>query len=87
MLTLNDNWIAAFERGQRVPVIAVSIVCNDNTTHRFLCADRNVLPDYTMGLVSVEANAASLDPFTREMSVGSWSLVFADEPRLPPSGM
>lgn len=81
MLTLNDNWIEAFEKGRRVPVIAVSIVCNDGTTHRFLCAARNLLPEYTIGLVGVEANAASLDPYTRELSVGSWSLVFADEPR------
>ena len=36
MLTLNDNWIEAFSKGQRAPVFLLTLTCSDSTTHRFL---------------------------------------------------
>lgn len=81
MLTLNDNWIAAFEAGQRVPIVLVTITTATGTTYRFTSGDRNVLASATMGLIGVEANAASLDPLSRVLTIGSWSLIFADEAR------
>lgn len=81
MLTLNDNWIEAFEKGQRVPIVLVTITTASGTTYRFTSGDRNVLASATMGLVGVEANPASLDPFSRVLTIGSWSLIFADEAR------
>ena len=81
MLTLNANWKTAFDGGQRVPVFLVTITCNDSTSYRFLCADRNVLANATLGLVGVEINPASIDDLTRLGSVGSLSLTFVDEAR------
>lgn len=81
MLTMNANWKAAFEQGQRVPIFLVTITCNDSTTHRFLCADRNVLSNATLGLVGLEINPASIDDLTRIGSVGSTTLTFIDEAR------
>jgi len=84
MRTLNDRWIEAFERAQRIPVLVVTLTTSTGVTHRWISGDQ-LLPDQwptaTLGLSSISVNPAEIDPWSRRVSVGDWSIVFVDEAR------
>jgi len=84
MRTLNDRWIEAFERAQRIPVLVVTLTTSTGVTHRWISGDQ-LLPDQwptaTLGLSSISANPSEIDPFSRSVSIGDWSLSFVDEAR------
>lgn len=84
MRTLNERWVEAFERAQRVPILVVTLTTSTGVTHRWISGDQ-LLPEQwptaTLGLASISASPSEIDPFSRSVSIGDWSLTFADEPR------
>ena len=82
MLTLSDEWRAAFERSNVEPVVSVTID-DGTTTYRFCMADRpfqssvnGTIPNNIIGLTNI---TSSLDPVNRGVTRSDLTVEIADD--------